>query len=145
MWVNTATASQSGRFAAVFHATPNQNNADVLMTLTGGAAATYTDLPVIVRFNSNGTIDVRDGATYRALTTVGYSAGKTYKFRVKVNPATQTYDVYVTKPNGVRKQLASGFHFRSDAGTVSAFTNFAKVREVGNVVVSGLSVASLLA
>ncbi|HEV2670990.1 MAG TPA: Ig-like domain-containing protein, partial [Gemmatimonadales bacterium] len=58
---NAAFDSQSGSFTAAFDATPNGSGIDAVTGLSQGAAAAYTDLAVIIRFNSSGTIDARNG------------------------------------------------------------------------------------
>src|SRR5439155_603957 len=56
---NSAFTSQNGSFTATFDATPNGTGLDAATGLSQGAAAAYTDLAVIVRFNTGGTIDAR--------------------------------------------------------------------------------------
>ena len=78
---NSAFTSQNGSFTATFDATPNGTGLDVATGLSQGAAAAYTDLAVIVRFNTGGTIDARNGGAYAATNSIAYTAGTSYHFR----------------------------------------------------------------
>src|SRR5438132_1067458 len=56
-WLNTAFTAQTGSLTVQFDATPNGAAIDGVAGLSLGAAAAYTDLAVIVRFNVGGTVD----------------------------------------------------------------------------------------
>jgi hypothetical protein len=82
-------------------------------------ATTVTDYPslaAIVRMNSAGTFDARNGGAYAALTTLAYSANTTYHLKIVADLPSKTYSVWV---NGV--QIAANYAFRSDAPLTDDF------------------------
>src|SRR5207247_776355 len=101
---NSAFTSQNGSFTATFDATPTGTGLDAATGLSQGAAAAYTDLAVIVRFNTGGTIDARNGGAYAATNSIGYTAGTSYHFRVVVDVSSHTYSAYVTPAGGAEQQ-----------------------------------------
>src|SRR5207302_1532320 len=84
-WQNTAFASQNGSFTAQFDATPNGANIDAGTGLSLAAAGSYTDLAVIVRFDSANVIDARNGGGYSAANVIPYTPGTSYRFRLVVD------------------------------------------------------------
>jgi glucose/arabinose dehydrogenase len=128
-WSNIPFASQSGNFNLTLNATPNMNNANIVIGLSKAQAAAYTDLAAIVRFNNTGTIDVRNGGAYSSAVTVAYSAGTTYKIRMVVSIPTHKYSVYVTPPGKSEILLASNYAFRTEQASVTSLGN---VGEFGN-------------
>ena len=57
---------------------------DGLVGLSNGAAAAWTDLAAIVRFNAAGTIDARNGGAYAAAVAIPYTAGTTYHIMARI-------------------------------------------------------------
>lgn len=115
-----AFAAQTGTFTASFDATPSQTSMDGVVGFSQGPAAAYTDLASIVRFNSGGTIDTRDGGSYRADASVPYTAGSTYHFRMVVDLPQHTYTAYVTPPGGTEVTLGSNYSFRTEQASVTS-------------------------
>ena len=122
---NTAYATQNGSFTATFDATPNAAGIDAATGLSQGAAAAYTDLAVIVRFNTGGTIDARNGGAYAATNSIPYTAGTSYHFRVVVDVSSHTYSAYVTPAGGSELTIGTGFAFRTEQAGVTALANWA--------------------
>src|SRR5690348_11025216 len=122
---NTAFTSQNGSFTATFDATPNAAGIDAATGLSQGAAAAYTDLAVIVRFNTGGTIDARNGGAYAATNSIPYTAGTSYHFRVVVDVSSHTYSAYVTPAGGSELTIGTGFAFRTEQAGVTALANWA--------------------
>jgi parallel beta-helix repeat protein len=143
-WQNTSITAETAPFQTSFSATPYQNDENVVIGLSNGPASTYADLAAIVRFNPSGQIDVRDGSNYQADNTVNYVAGSTYSFTMDVNPANQTYSVYVTPAGGSQIELASNYAFRTEQATTSTLNNLGDYALVGNAGVSGLVVVPLM-
>jgi Tfp pilus assembly protein FimT len=139
-WSNTALTSESSPFQLTFDATPTQNDENVVIGLSNGPAAAYTDLAAIVRFNPTGQIDVRDGWNYQADATVNYTAGTTYAFTMVVDPTTQTYSVYVTPAGGSEILLAQNYAFRGEQAGTSTLDNLGGYGLVGSAAVTGISV-----
>ena len=128
-WSNFSFPTQTTNFTATFDATPSQSAADIVIGLSPTIAADYTDLGAIVRFNSSGTIDVRNGSSYGADVSVPYSAGTNDHFRMVVNLSTDTYSVYVTPQGGSEVALATNYAFRTEQATD---TSLADVGEFGS-------------
>jgi len=133
--------SQTGAFEAQFDATPNTANMDGVMGLSSGPAADYTTLAAIVLFSSTGTIQARNGGAYAAATTIPYSAGTTYHFRLDVDVSSHSYTVYVTPTGSTEQLLGSNFAFRTEQATVSALDNLGLKAAVGSVAVCSLAVS----
>jgi hypothetical protein len=77
----------------------------------------------LARFNTSGRIDAYDGATgwYHAVTSVPYSAGGSYHFRMVVNVRAHNYSVFVTAPGQAEQTIASGFTFRASASSLTSW------------------------
>jgi hypothetical protein len=77
-FVNTALASvQTGLFAVEFDATPSGDAVDMVVGLAPAAASAYADLATIVRFNTSGQIDARNGSGFAASQAINYTGGLT--------------------------------------------------------------------
>ena len=138
-WTNVPFASQNGTFTASFDATPNQNNADIVIGLSQSAASSYASLATIIRFGTTGTIDVRNGGTYGAAATVAYIAGSTYHVREVVNIPAHTYSVYVKPPGGAETLLASNYAFRTEQAAVTSLANYAKIGSPGDATIANFT------
>jgi uncharacterized protein YjdB len=138
---NAAFATQAGSFTAVFDATPNAAGLDAATGLSQGAAAGYTDLAVVIRFNTGGTIDARNGGAYAAANTILYTAGTSYHFRVVVDVPSHTYAAYVTPAGGVEQTIGTGFAFRTEQGTVTALASWALTAITGTHTVCNFSLS----
>lgn len=141
-WQNTAFAAQAGNFTAQWDAKPLADNIDSLHALTLGAQTSWTGLAAIVRFNSTGTIDARNGAGYGAAANIPYSANNVYHIRTVVNVPAKTYSVYVTPPGGAEQLLAQNYAFRTEQQGVASLDNFVVEAEVGSSEACGFSVAA---
>ena len=137
---NSAFTSQNGSFTATFDATPNGTGLDVATGLSQGAAAAYTDLAVIVRFNTGGTIDARNGGAYAATNSIAYTAGTSYHFRVVVDVSSHTYSVYVTPAGGAEQTIGTGFAFRTEQSGVTALANWALTAITGTHTVCNFAI-----
>ena len=141
---NPLEVSEVGTFTATFDAIPQGNDLDANVALSQNAPAAYTDLAVIVRFNSSGNIDVRNGSTYAAAYAQPYTAGSTYHFRVVVNVPAHTYSVYITLPGNSEQTLASDYAFRSEqaaATSLNYWTSYEDPSSAGPVQVCSFSVS----
>src|SRR2546425_418414 len=139
-WQNVAFAPQSGSFTAEFDATPQNAAMDGVVGLSNGPAADYSSLAAIVRFNTSGMIDARNGGAYAASAAIPYSAGTTYNFRLVVSVSAHTYSVYVRSGGGAEQLLASNFSFRTDQAAASALNNLGLYASVGSETVCMLVV-----
>ncbi|MEP6864294.1 MAG: hypothetical protein ABJE66_26980 [Deltaproteobacteria bacterium] len=96
-----------------------------MVGLADGAATQFSELAASVRFNPRGTIDVRDGSTYRADVTLAYVAGSTYHFKLDVDLAAHRYSVAVRQADGSDLSIANGYAFRTEQESVSQLDHLA--------------------
>src|SRR6266705_2868425 len=137
---NSAFASQNGSFTATFDATPNGTGLDAATGLSQGTAAAYTDFAVILRFNTGGTIDARNGGAYAATNSIAYTAGTSYHFRVVIDVSSHTYSAYVTPAGGAEQTIGTGFAFRTEQSTVTALANWALTAITGTHTVCNFAI-----
>ena len=135
---NTTLPSQSGTFTVEYDATPNAANIDGATALSLGAATAYSNLACIVRFFTDGEIDVRNGGSYMADSLVTYSASTSYHFRLVIDVSNSLYDVYVTPSGQSEVQLADDYDFRTDQIGVASLDNWTVRADVGTHTVSNL-------
>ncbi|HET9280950.1 MAG TPA: LamG-like jellyroll fold domain-containing protein [Candidatus Angelobacter sp.] len=122
-WTNSPFALQSGSFQAEWDAMPMASGMDGVMALSNGPQTSFTGFACLIRFFTDGTIQVRNGGAYAADITVDYSPGIMYHFRVPVNIASHTYSVYVTTSGGSEQLLAANYAFRTEQASVTALSN----------------------
>lgn len=140
-WQNQAFASQSGNFTAQFDATLGANNIDGVAGLAASTASAYTHLAAIVRFNSSGNIDARNGGAYAALAAISYVSGTTYRVRMVVNVSVHSYSVYITPTGGSEQALALNYAFRSEQAAASALSSLASFTHGGTLEICNFAVA----
>jgi len=131
-WQNTSFASQGASFTAEMDATAAS---DAAVGLSLGSQTVWSGLATIVRFNTTGTIDARNGGAYAATATVSYTAGTTYHVRLVVNVAAHTYAAYVRPPGGSETQIASAYAFRTEQATVTSLNNWVAATDGGALTV----------
>lgn len=111
-WTNTPLlAAQSGSIVAVVDTIPTQSGSgeDVVIGVSNGPASQWNDLAAIARFNSAGTIDVRNGNN----------------------------NIYVER-GAARTLLAKDFSLRSERANQSQLNDFAKGVAYGGATISDL-------
>jgi hypothetical protein len=131
-WQNIAFSVQNSIFTASFDATPNAAGIDGLICLSAATSTTYNNFAVLVRFSTAGNIDVRNGSGYAADTTLAYTPGKKYHFRISVNVPTHTYTVYVTPEGAAEICLAANYAFRTEQNTVTSLANLGIISSIGS-------------
>lgn len=94
-------------------------------------------LAAIVRFNRNGTIDVRNGDRYMADVVVPYSPNRTYRvhfgFGLSSNPWSSRYGVAIEMPDGTEIPLARNYQFRTSQQNVTRLDNWVLEAELGGI------------
>jgi glucose/arabinose dehydrogenase len=119
-WQNRPFTRQTGAFTVRFDATPSARPISGHVGLSNGPQNAYTGFANIVRFNTSGNIDARNGGAYAAASTIPYAAGTTYHFRLAVNIPAHTYSIFV-RPEGSTNEITVGnnFAFRSEQAAVA--------------------------
>lgn len=112
--------AQQGSFELAFDAMPLADKIDCFTGIAADTPRMAADVAAIVRFNDNGTIDVRNGGVFAADQKLGYSANKVYRVRMLVDMAKKTYSVFVTPAGEAEVALAKDFAFRSGQGSVKS-------------------------
>ncbi len=138
---NIALQSTSRVITVEFNATPSGSNIDSVVGLSNGAAFDFTDLAAIIRFNSNGMIDARNGGTYAAKSPIPYIAGKTYRFRIYANLVNHKYNAYVSANSGRYQIIGKRYLFRSEQSGVTTLNNMTVIADVGNETVCNVITA----
>jgi hypothetical protein len=123
-WVDTAFPAQTGAFTVEADAWEVGPSIDGVIGLAAASPNTFTDLGPIVRFDSGGYIDVRDGDVYRADTYVQYKENAVYRIHFDVDLATHTYSV--TLYPGIYNNpivIATDYHFRTEQQNVTSLAS----------------------
>jgi hypothetical protein len=141
-WVNTAFTSQTGTFTAQYDVTPSVASVDGVTGLSSAAATAYTSLAAVVRFNTSGAIDARNGGAYTAAQTIAYAAGKAYHIRVVVNVANRTYSAYVTPAGGSELTIGTNFAFRSEQSGATSLANLGAMTSIGKLTLCNLVIGA---
>ena len=122
----------------LFFVRPQAANTDGLIAFSNGPQAFWGNLPMIVRFNSNNMIDVRNGSVYAADAPVSYVPGQTYKVMVFFNMSASesvpsTYSVYVAPLDGDYVRIAYNYAFRTEQQGVRYIDNWVAEAEQGGL------------
>lgn len=141
-WQNAPIPPQSAPFTAVFDAEPASARMDGVTGLAQGAVSSFAGMAAIVRFNSAGYIDARNGGAYGATNAVPYFAGAAYHFRLTVNPAARSYSVYVTPPGAAEIALATNFAFRAEQAAATSLNDWSLYARSGSHQVCGFAVTA---
>jgi phage replication-related protein YjqB (UPF0714/DUF867 family) len=123
-WTNNSFASQTGAFTAEWDAMPLADNIDAIVGLSNSAQTSFAGFACLVRFNAAGTIDARDGSSYRASSSITYAPNTTYHFRLSVNVPAHTYSIYVTPAGGTEQTVGTNYAFRTEQSTVGSLNNY---------------------
>jgi len=124
-WTNFSNGGLSGNSEVVFKAVPLGSALDAVMGISRTEASQYQDLIAIARFNRAGTIDARDAGEYRARSTINYSSGLTYTFRMVVNFSSKSYSLYVTPEGGNEILVLANARFRTEQAQTTNSQYFA--------------------
>jgi hypothetical protein len=140
-WQSTALSQvQKGHFRISYDATPSVTTENGVTGLSAAPTAQYDDFALSVRFNASGKIDVRNGASYVAASSIPYSANVTYHFYFDVNIATHTYSAYVTR-GSVPQLIGANLAFRTTQSTVASLAYLGAVTSWGTNKVCNVTIA----
>ena len=85
----------------------------------------FSDAAILVRFNSDGLVDVRNGAIYDSGLVYPYEPGVWYDISISADLDNQTYSVDIGRCGAERIRLIDEAAFRSDAPDSSSLTHWA--------------------
>jgi len=134
------SSSQNGVFTVEFDVVPNMDNMLGVTTFCPGVPTEHDDCACLIRFNSVGNIDVRNGDNYQAVNTVGYSAGTNYHFVADIDIPNHQYDVYVTPSGGSQSTLATDYAFRSSQSSCSSIAYWGLTASAGTHTVDNVTI-----
>jgi parallel beta-helix repeat protein len=112
-------AAKTGTFTVQFDASASISPSNSLIGLSQGNAALYADIAASVRFNTSGDIDARNGGAFAAASTIPFTAGTSYHFRLVINVTAHTYSAYVTPAGGSEILIGSNYAFRTEQAGVT--------------------------
>jgi hypothetical protein len=116
-------SSQTGTFTAYFTVTPSRAPTNSVIGLSDGQKYLHDAYAAIVRFGTNGMLDVRNGAAYMSMTPIQYKVTD-YHFRLVVNVAAQNYAAYVSFEGMPEVTLGTNLAFRDSAGMPKQFSHW---------------------
>jgi hypothetical protein len=120
--------SITGDFTARVTLIANDEVVDASFGLGPVALTGWSDFNAIVRFSPTGVIDVRNGGSYAADSSLRYVVGKPYYIQIKGNIDDQKYSVIVTPEGGEMVKLATDYAFR--ANNYKGYLHYASQRAV---------------
>lgn len=129
----------TGDFGFKLSAVPLQNNVNTVFGFGGKEILTYGDFNIIIRFNDQGFIDVRNGGTYEAVAEVPYVAGNEFGFYIFGNVESATYSVVAIDADGNEILIGDNYAFR-DNNLLGSLTHFAVKRGNGPIGIKGLMI-----
>jgi hypothetical protein len=115
--------AQSGKFTAFFSANPGPPPSNSVIGLSDGMKYLHDDFAAIVRFGTNGMLDVRNGTAYMSMTPIKY-ANIDYHFRLVIDIPGKKYAAYVTYDNMPEVPLGIDMAFRDSAGAVTMMNHW---------------------
>lgn len=138
-WSNAPTDRNGVHQVYEFFVRPDSANMDGLVALSQGPQTTWSNLAAIVRFNSSGQVDVRNGSTYQAETVFNYVPGQTYRVYMAVyvspDPVSRphNYTVWVSEVGSPPVRLAYEYSFRTEQRDVTGLDNWVAEAELGGL------------
>jgi len=131
-WTNLTIPTQTGKFTLTIAVTPGVNPMDGVIGLSNGNASSYGQLACIVRFNTSGTIDARNGDSYAASNMLSYSAGTQYTVSFVVDMGAKKYTATVASQGGSAVVIAENYSFRTEQNGVEQLTRLAFIDSVAS-------------
>ncbi|NJK86752.1 MAG: hypothetical protein HC906_13060 [Bacteroidales bacterium] len=116
--------SLKGDFVVKFTMSPSHSPMNASVGLGPKVVAGFGDFNVMIRFNADGNIDVRNGANFMADSVYPYAAGSKYYVEVKGNTDSAKYSVSIRKQGEDSVLLANNYGFRMNnyTGTLHYFS-----------------------
>ncbi|MEN8116243.1 MAG: T9SS type A sorting domain-containing protein [Bacteroidota bacterium] len=114
-YASQQTPALTDKFFAKWKVTPTHAPMDGATGFSKTAAeGSFGKMGILVRFNSSGNIDARNGTAYEALNALAYEAGTEYTVEVTGNVKAQNYSVSVTPAGGTKTVIGTDYGYRTD-------------------------------
>jgi hypothetical protein len=113
VWRNVEIDPISDPVTAEWRMTPSHSPMNGVVGLSEGEVSYTEDLSCVVRFNTDGYIDVSNGGDFMVDDTVYYAAGIRYDITADVNVPNGKYSVAVKPQNGDEKVIATNYDFQA--------------------------------
>jgi hypothetical protein len=113
----------TGGFTATFAVTPSSAAMYASLGFFAPASSGQPALSSLIKFNSTGVIQARDGDTF-APSAVPYAAGETYQFRLVENLPAATYSVFATPPGASEIPLGTNLQVPTDQRGATTLTGW---------------------
>jgi hypothetical protein len=118
--VSFASTPGSQGFTATFDVTPSDPAEDAVLGIFSPASGGQPSLSTIITFSPSGVIQASDGDTL-APSSVPFSGGETYHFRLTGNLPAATYSVFVTPPGATEISLGTNLQVPTNQRGATAF------------------------
>lgn len=105
--------SLASGFTATFSATPSSSAMDAALGFFVPLTSQQPALSSLINFRPAGVIQIRDGDSFTS-STITYTAGETFQFRLVENVPVATYSLFVTPPGAAEIPLATNLQVPSD-------------------------------
>ncbi|MBP1963226.1 DUF7594 domain-containing protein [Paenibacillus aceris] len=114
-------AGHSGVQSIEFDLIPAADKSGGMIGYTGQSSVvnSESDLPMIVRLNSDGYFDVRNGSSYGQSAKLEYKANELYHVTLLADLDTRTYNVYISQRGKPDIQIADQFIFNTRSSAIS--------------------------
>lgn len=113
-WGSIELPVLNSNFSISFKLSALSENLDGVVALSLGAADTWSDLVAIVRMNTDGFIDVRNGSVYTSESVFPYKALEVYDISMHIDFDRSTYSVYASSGAGAKVVIADNYSFRTE-------------------------------
>jgi Abnormal spindle-like microcephaly-assoc'd, ASPM-SPD-2-Hydin/Immunoglobulin I-set domain len=141
-WVNSLlTQVETRSFRITYDATASSSKVDAVTGLSSGSASDFSNLAAVIRFNSSGAIDARNGSTYTAASVISYSGRVTYRFILDVNISTHSYNAYVMI-GSVQTTIGTNLAFRSEQANAATLNNVGAMTAPGTSTVCNITLSN---
>jgi hypothetical protein len=125
-WNNSAFPSHTGAFTVTFDATPSVSGQSSAVGISKGAQTAYTGFANIAAFATTGVIQARSGGGY-VNSSVRFTGGVTYHFRLAIDVSAHTYSVFVTPAGGAEQTVGANLLFRTEQNTVTSLDHWGAI------------------
>jgi len=143
-WGQESISRLDGVHELSFSVVPGLSDLDTLIGLSDGPATKYQDLAIIIRFNTEGLVDARDGGAYRADSQFEYQPGKSYQVKFKMDLSSKRYSVSIIEEGSTNEILIlENAAFRTEQADVASLDTITTSARGIHDFVSGIAAEDL--